>query len=101
MTSIYEACWTSFRFGKDNVLPKSETYTTDRRLFQAKAASERACDLSDQRGKHPELVHPYDYSLLPEPGGRDGEGRASPLKNALRAPGQRHLYSGLRAGNHQ
>lgn len=68
MTSVYEACWTSYQFGKDNVLPKNETYTVDRRLFQAQAISERACDLAGQRNQYPELVHPYDYSFCQQLG---------------------------------
>lgn len=68
MTSVHEACWTSFRFGKDNVLLKNETYTTDRRLFQAQAVTQQACDLTDQREKHPELIHPDDYTLCQDLG---------------------------------
>jgi len=68
MTSILEACWTTFRFGNDNVSPKNETYTADRRLFRAQAASDRACDVTGSKKEFPQLVHPYDYSFCQDLG---------------------------------
>lgn len=87
MTSIFEACWTTFRFGSDNVLPKNETYTVDRRLFRAQATTERACDLVDSKKDLPQLVHPYDYSFCQEL----GAAMAKEKYHLLRTPSARRI----------
>ncbi len=62
MTSVYEACWTTYRLAQDNVLPRREVYTTDRKMFRARVRSQKAVDLMPEKELHPRLTS-EDYGF--------------------------------------
>lgn len=70
LTSIYEASWVAYRFGKDNVLNKGEVYTTDRAMYEVKVATDRAMDLTPEKDFFDLLIHPTDYSFCQSLGRR-------------------------------
>ena len=63
LTSVYEASWVAYRFGKDNVLNKGEVYTTDRAMYEAQISTDRSVDLIQEKKNFDLLVHPTDYSF--------------------------------------
>ena len=62
MTSIVEASWWAFQLGRDNVLNKSEIYTTDRCMYESQVETNAALDLTQAERYKAQLCDPDDYS---------------------------------------